>query len=108
MAKSFAHLYAGDYRHVNGLGWYKWADYRWEPGEHETVVWAAGDMAESLAHTDPTGLHTDAELRRERRRAMPTSGIKSMSPTSSSAKRAPASSPGSSTVPGATSQGKRS
>ncbi|WP_148590046.1 phage/plasmid primase, P4 family [Streptomyces sp. WAC01526] len=78
MAKSFAHLYAGDYRHVNGLGWYKWADYRWEPDEHETVVWAAGDMAESLAHTDPTGLHTDAELRRERRRAMSTSGIKSM------------------------------
>ncbi len=78
MAKSFAHLYAADYRHVNGLGWYKWADYRWEPDEHDTVVWAAGDMAESLAHTDPTGLHTDVELRRERRRAMSTPGIKSM------------------------------
>ncbi|MEK2479205.1 hypothetical protein [Streptomyces noursei] len=37
MAKTFAHLYAGDYRHVNGLGWYKWADCRWEPDEHDTV-----------------------------------------------------------------------
>ncbi|PJN36665.1 DNA primase [Streptomyces sp. CB02959] len=78
MAKTFAHLYAGDYRHVNGLGWYKWADYRWEPDEHDTVVWAAGDMAENLATTDPTGSYTDSELRRERRRAMSTSGIKSM------------------------------
>ncbi|MFI7097015.1 DNA primase family protein [Streptomyces lydicus] len=78
MAKTFAHLYAGDYRHVNGLGWFKWADYRWEPDEHDTVVWAAGDMAETLATTDPTGAYTDSELCRERRRAMSTSGIKSM------------------------------
>ncbi len=78
MAKTFAHLYAGDYRHVNGLGWYKWSAYRWEPDEHDTVVWAAGDMAESLATKDPSGTYTDAELRRERRRAMSTSGIKSM------------------------------
>ncbi|MFI2242548.1 DNA primase family protein [Streptomyces chrestomyceticus] len=78
MAKTFAHLYAGDYRHVNGLGWYKWSAYRWEPDEHDTVVWAAGDMAESLATKDPSGTYTDTELRRERRRAMSTSGIKSM------------------------------
>lgn len=78
MAKAFAHLYARDYRHVNGLGWYKWADYRWEPDDHETVVWAAGDLAESLATTDPTGTYSDTELRREKRRAMSTSGIKAM------------------------------
>lgn len=78
LAKTFAHLYAADYRHVNGLGWYKWNTYRWEPDDHDTVVWAAGDLAETLAHTDPTGLYTDTELRRERRRAMSTSGIKSM------------------------------
>lgn len=78
MAKTFAHLYARDYRHVNGLGWYRWTGYRWEPDEHDTVVWSAGDMAESLATTDPSGEYTTVELRRERRRAMSTPGIKSM------------------------------
>ncbi|MEV0604502.1 phage/plasmid primase, P4 family [Streptomyces sp. NPDC050315] len=78
MAAAFAHLYAGTYRHVNGLGWYTWAGGRWQPDEHDTVVWAAGDMAESLAQTDPTGHHPDTALRRQRRHAMSTSGIKAM------------------------------
>ena len=78
LAKAFAHLYARDFRHVNGLGWYRWSGSRWEPDEHETVVWAVGDMAETLATHDPTGTHTDAEMRRERRRAMSTSGIKAV------------------------------
>ncbi|MBZ4018035.1 DNA primase family protein [Streptomyces purpurogeneiscleroticus] len=78
MAKTFAHLYAGDYQHANGLGWLKWNGYCWIPDDHDTVVWAAGDMAESLATTDPDGLHSDADLRRARHRAMSTTGIKSM------------------------------
>ncbi|MGP3979319.1 DNA primase family protein [Streptomyces sp. 8N114] len=78
LAKAFAHLYARDFRHVNGLGWYRWSGARWEPDEHDTVVWAVGDMAETLATHDPTGTYTDAEMRRERRRAMSTSGIKAV------------------------------
>ncbi|MBQ0867335.1 phage/plasmid primase, P4 family [Streptomyces sp. RK75] len=78
LAKAFAHLYARDFRHVNGLGWYRWSGSRWEPDEHDTVVWAVGDMAETIATHDPTGTYTDAEMRRERRRAMSTSGIKAV------------------------------
>lgn len=78
LAKTFARLYARDFRHVNGLGWYRWSGARWEPDEHESVVWAAGDMAEELATTDPTGTYTNAEMRRERKRAMSTSGIKAV------------------------------
>ncbi|WP_372412454.1 phage/plasmid primase, P4 family [Streptomyces luteireticuli] len=78
MAKVFAHLYTGDYRHINGLGWYKWTGFRWEPDEHDTIIWAAGGLAENLAATDPAGIYTDTELRHERRRAMSTSGIKAI------------------------------
>ncbi|MFF4344868.1 phage/plasmid primase, P4 family [Kitasatospora sp. NPDC001540] len=77
-AKLFVRLYGGDYRYVPGLGWYRWAGHRWEIDETDTVLWAAGDLAEQLALHDPTGTYTTTELRRHRKRALSTSGMTAM------------------------------
>lgn len=77
-AKLFVKLYADDYRHVPGLGWYRWDGTRWQIDEDDTVVWAAGDMAESIATTDPRGVYTNAALQQHRRRALSTSGMNAM------------------------------
>ncbi|MFI5618057.1 phage/plasmid primase, P4 family [Streptomyces sp. NPDC051567] len=77
-AKLFVRLYGRDYRHVPGLGWYKWVGHRWELDEDDTVVWAAGEMAEQLAVHDPTGENTTTSLRQHRRRALSTAGMKAM------------------------------
>ncbi|GAA2785401.1 phage/plasmid primase, P4 family [Kitasatospora paracochleata] len=77
-AKLFVRLYGGDYRYVPGLGWYKWAGHRWQSDETDTVLWAAGDLAEELAVHDPQGFHTTSELTRHRRRALSTNGMNAM------------------------------
>jgi putative DNA primase/helicase len=77
-AKLFVSLYGRDFRHVPGLGWYRWCGYRWEVDEDDTVLWAAGEMAEALAEVDPTVRYTPTALRRHRRRALSTSGMKAM------------------------------
>ncbi|MGW0537934.1 DNA primase family protein [Streptomyces sp. NPDC003032] len=77
-AKLFVDLYGRDFRHVPGLGWYRWLGHRWTMDEDDTVLWAAGEMAESLAETDPHGRHTASALRRHRQRALSTSGMKAM------------------------------
>ncbi|MET9419054.1 phage/plasmid primase, P4 family, partial [Streptomyces klenkii] len=77
-AKLFIRLYANDYRHVPGLGWYRWEPPRWHADEDDTVLWAAGDLAEAIATTDPRGRHAAQDLRQHRRRALSTSGINAM------------------------------
>lgn len=77
-AKLFVKLYSNDYRHVPGLGWFRWDTTRWQIDEDDTVVWAAGDLAESLATTDPRGVFTTAALHQHRRRALSTSGMNAM------------------------------
>ncbi|WP_326683036.1 DNA primase family protein [Streptomyces sp. NBC_01237] len=77
-AKLFASLHSNRFRHVPGLGWYQWSGSRWQLDENECVLWAAGEMAESLALSDPSGAHTAAALRLHRRRALSTSGIRAM------------------------------
>jgi putative DNA primase/helicase len=77
-AKLFVRLYAQDYRHVPGLGWYRWDGARWQIDEDDTVLWAAGDLAESIALTDPRGVHTSTSLQQHRRRALSTSGMNAM------------------------------
>ncbi|MEU3877744.1 phage/plasmid primase, P4 family [Streptomyces sp. NPDC029704] len=77
-AKLFVKLYAHDYRHVPGLGWYRWDGTRWQIDEDDTVLWAAGDLAESIATTDPRGLYPTQALQKHRRRALSTSGINAM------------------------------
>lgn len=77
-AKLFVSLYGREFRHVPGLGWHRWSGIRWEFDEDETVLWAAGEMAESLAEVDPLGRHSPSGLRRNRSRALSTSGMKAM------------------------------
>ncbi|MEU3795568.1 DNA primase family protein [Streptomyces fructofermentans] len=77
-AKLFVQLYGQDYRHVPGLGWYRWAGHRWQLDEEETVLWAVGEMAEAIATIDPSGTYTTTELRRHRRRALSTSGMNAL------------------------------
>ncbi|GGR46276.1 DNA primase family protein [Streptomyces netropsis] len=77
-AKLFVKLYANDYRHVPGLGWYRWDSTRWQVDEDDTVLWAAGDLAETIATTDPRGLYSNQSLQKHRRRALSTSGINAM------------------------------
>ena len=65
-AKLFVSLYANDSRHVPGLGWFRWDSTRWQIDEDDTVLWAAGDLAESLATTDPRGVHSTTALQQHR------------------------------------------
>lgn len=77
-AKLFVRLYADDYRYVPGLGWFRWNSTRWHSDEDDTVLWAAGDLAESIATTDPRGIHSADALRHHRGRALSTSGMNAM------------------------------
>ncbi|MFC7896656.1 phage/plasmid primase, P4 family [Streptomyces sp. NPDC057381] len=77
-AELFVKAYADTYRYVPGLGWYHWSGTHWRPDEDGTVLWAAGDLAESLASSDPRGRYSDAVLRRHRSRSLSTTGINAM------------------------------
>ncbi|ANJ11979.1 MULTISPECIES: DNA primase family protein [Streptomyces] len=77
-AKLFVKLYANDFRHVPGIGWYRWDTTRWQMDEDDTVLWAAGDLAESIATHDPRGIFTTNALQSHRRRALSTTGINAM------------------------------
>ncbi|MBQ0889610.1 DNA primase [Streptomyces sp. RM72] len=77
-AKLFVRLYANDYRHVPGLGWYRWDSTRWQIDEDDTVLWAAGDLAENIAVQDDRGVFTAQALQKHRRRALSTTGINAM------------------------------
>jgi putative DNA primase/helicase len=74
----FVELYANDYRHVPGIGWYRWDTTRWRIDEDDTVLWAAGDLAESMATHDVRGVFTTTALTRHRRHALSTTGINAM------------------------------
>lgn len=78
MAKLFVQRYADGYQHVPGLGWYRWDGSRWQIDEDDTVLWAAGDLAETISATDPRGLYSTQALQQHRRRALSTSGINAM------------------------------
>jgi putative DNA primase/helicase len=77
-AKLFVKLYTNDYKHVPGIGWYRWDGTRWQIDEDDTVLWAAGDLAENIAAQDPRGHFTAAALKQHRRRALSTTGINAM------------------------------
>ncbi|MFD9053474.1 DNA primase family protein [Streptomyces zaomyceticus] len=77
-AKLFVRIYASDFRHVPGLGWYRWDTNRWQLDEDDTVLWAAGDLGEHIASVDHQGIHAADALRKHRRRALSTSGINAM------------------------------
>ncbi|WP_440073280.1 DNA primase family protein [Streptosporangium sp. OZ121] len=77
-AKLFVALYGKDFKHVPGLGWYRWTGSRWQLDESKTIMWSVGEMAENIASTDPRGVHTDSALRRHRSHALSTSGMNAL------------------------------
>ncbi|WP_326680893.1 DNA primase family protein [Streptomyces sp. NBC_01237] len=78
-AKLFARFYADQFRYVVGMGWHSWDQYRWKlTGGDEAAVWAAGEMAEQFAETDPRGRFSNRELASHRRRSESTSGVKAL------------------------------
>ncbi|GAA3487720.1 DNA primase family protein [Streptomyces cremeus] len=78
-AELFAQLYGGRFRYVAGNGWYVWEAGRWKlrGGEGE-AIWAAGDMAGQMPHSDPQGRFSAQEVVRHRRYSSSTSGVKAM------------------------------
>ncbi|MFF4935305.1 phage/plasmid primase, P4 family [Streptomyces griseofuscus] len=77
-AKLFVSLYSNDYRHVPGIGWFRWDTTRWQIDEDDTVLWAAGDLAENIAAHDARGVFPTSALQQHRRRALSTAGINAM------------------------------
>ncbi|MGC9501115.1 DNA primase family protein [Streptomyces sp. WG7] len=78
-ARLFVQIYREQFRHVEGLGWFAWDGYRWKRGGGEkAALWAAGEMAEDLADTDPSGLYSERELRTHKRRTLSTTGMKAL------------------------------
>ncbi|MET8944872.1 phage/plasmid primase, P4 family [Streptomyces sp. NPDC004542] len=79
MAKLFARLYSDRFRHVEGLGWFSWDVYRWRCiGGEKAAMWAAGDMAEQIPLTDPSGTFSNGQLQAHRRRTQSTAGLKAL------------------------------
>ncbi|MFF8430587.1 phage/plasmid primase, P4 family [Streptomyces sp. NPDC016566] len=78
-AKLFARLYSHRFRHVEGLGWYCWDEYRWKrTGGEKGAMWAVGDMAEQMPRTDPHGVFSDRDVSAHRRRTQSTAGMKAL------------------------------
>lgn len=78
-AKLFARLYSDRFRHVEGLGWFSWDQYRWRrTGGEKAAIWAAGDMAEQIPLTDPRGKFSDGKLEAHRKRTQSTAGVKAL------------------------------
>jgi putative DNA primase/helicase len=76
-AELFADLYGDQFRHIENVGWYVWAEYRWKrAGGEKAAIWAAGKMASQIPGQDPTGRYRARDLQRHRTRAMSTTGIK--------------------------------
>lgn len=78
-AKLFAQNYRHQFRHAEGIGWFTWDNYRWRrAGGEKAALWAAGEMAEQLPETDPTGVFSDRDLFLHRRRTMSTTGMQAL------------------------------
>ncbi|MER7983086.1 phage/plasmid primase, P4 family [Streptomyces sp. NPDC095817] len=77
-ARLFVRLYARNYRYVPGIGWYRWDSTRWKVDEDDAVEWAAGDLGERIAISDPRGVFASSTLERHRRRTLSTAGIEAM------------------------------
>ncbi|MEU9979588.1 DNA primase, partial [Streptomyces sp. NPDC051014] len=78
-ARLFARLNRDRFRHVEGIGWHSWDGYRWKhAGGEGAVLWAAGEMAEDMAHRDPEGVLGDREVARHRKHTLSTAGMKAL------------------------------
>ncbi|TRV75594.1 DNA primase [Streptomyces sp. 130] len=78
-ARLFVDVHRHRLRYVRGLGWYSWQGHRWSPARsEEALLWAAGDMAEQLAESDPSGSFAAEDLVAHKRRTLSTPGMKAL------------------------------
>ncbi|MEU2027273.1 phage/plasmid primase, P4 family [Streptomyces sp. NPDC016469] len=78
-AELFADMYRGQFRYVDGNGWYSWDAGRWKlRGGESAAIWAAGDMASQMPTADPHGVFSKQDVIRHRRYSSSTSGMKAM------------------------------
>ncbi|MEV7251956.1 DNA primase family protein [Streptomyces cyaneofuscatus] len=78
-AKLFVERFRSQFRHFDGLGWFSWDGYRWKrTGGEKAALWAAGEMAEALPSSDPSGCFTERELYLHRKRTLSTAGMKAL------------------------------
>ncbi len=78
-AKLFVKLYRDQFRHVEGLGWFSWDGYRWKrTGGEKAALWAAGEMAEDMPDTDPSGLFSNRDLHHHKKRTLSTTGMRAL------------------------------
>ncbi|MFI1539561.1 DNA primase family protein [Streptomyces anandii] len=78
-ARLFVQLYREQVRHVEGLGWFAWDGCRWKrTGGDKAALWAAGEMAENLPDTDPSGVYSDRELAHHKKKTLSTTGMKAL------------------------------
>lgn len=78
-AELFASMYGGQFRYVEGNGWYSWDSGRWKlRGGEGAALWAAGDMAAQMPTHDPAGHFSRQDVTRHRRYSSSTSGLKAM------------------------------
>lgn len=78
-ARLFVRLYQDRFRHVEGLGWHSWDGHRWKRvGGEKAALWAAGEMAEDIADTDPRGIYSNRELAHHKKRTLSTTGMKAL------------------------------
>lgn len=74
-AALFQKLYGEDFRYVPGIGWYRWAGYRWAIDlEARAVSEAAFELGENLAARDPHERFTRQQLRRHINRTLNDQG----------------------------------
>ncbi|MEU1569088.1 phage/plasmid primase, P4 family [Streptomyces mirabilis] len=74
-AALFQRLYGQDFRYVPGIGWYRWAGFRWALDlEARAVSEAAFELAENLSLRDPSECFTTQQLRRHINRSLNDQG----------------------------------
>ncbi|MER5888059.1 phage/plasmid primase, P4 family [Streptomyces sp. NPDC001941] len=79
MALLFQQIYGEYYRYVHGMGWYRWAEYRWVSDSDTTSIrYSAMQLARSMPVKDPRPdenvRHADRELTRFRKRSLSAPG----------------------------------
>ncbi|MGZ2361693.1 phage/plasmid primase, P4 family [Streptomyces sp. 372A] len=79
MAILFQRVYGEYYRFVHGMGWYRWAEYRWVPDSNTNAIrYSAMQLASNMPRKDPRPdenvRHPDRDLARHRKRAKSASG----------------------------------
>ncbi|MGW2709896.1 hypothetical protein ACWC4J_13015 [Streptomyces sp. NPDC001356] len=78
-ARLFVNVHRRRFRHMRGVGWHSWEGHHWSPARgEEALLWAAGDLAERLAESDPSGTFTAKDLVARKRHILSTPGVRAL------------------------------